>query len=79
MNECRYCKGQLVEQRISRMQEYKGQWYLIEHVPALVCQQCGEVYYSPETHDLILHLVHDPDTQPVRIEQLNVLDANRAS
>ncbi len=75
MNECLYCKGQLEERRVSSVQEYHGQWYLIEHVPALVCKQCGETFYTPEAHSLGLRLVRE-SVEPVRVESLAVLDAS---
>lgn len=75
MDECLYCKGQLEEKLVSRVQEYHGRWFLIENVPALVCRQCGEVFYTPQTHSLILRLVRDAQA-PVRIEPLLVLNAS---
>jgi len=78
MNECHFCQGELEPRPVQRLQEYDGHWYLIENVPALVCRQCGEIYYTPETHDLVLKLVSS-DTPPVRVEQLDVLDAQQQS
>jgi YgiT-type zinc finger domain-containing protein len=75
MNECLYCKGHLKEQRVSRVQQYHGHWYLIENVPALVCEQCGETFYTPQAHSLVLRLVRE-STDPVRLETLAVLDAS---
>ena len=77
MDTCLVCKGKLEERRVSRVQEYHGQWYLIENVPALVCRQCGEVYYTPDTHDLVLELVK-AGKKPIRTETLSVLDASAA-
>ena len=77
MTECLYCKGKLEEKTVSRVQEYHGQWYLIENVPALVCKQCGETYYTPNVHDLLLELVK-AGKQPLRTETLAVLDASAA-
>lgn len=74
MERCMYCGGTLVEREVSRMQEYEGHWYLIEHVPALVCEQCGEIYYTMDAHDLVYDLVSNP-TKPVRLMQVEVLDA----
>lgn len=78
MNDCHYCKGELEARRVQRVQEYDGHWYLIENVPALVCRQCGETYYTPQAHDLVLKLVSS-DTPPLRVEQLDVLDARQIS
>jgi HTH-type transcriptional regulator/antitoxin MqsA len=77
MTKCLYCKGELEEKHVSRVQEYEGRWYLIENLPALVCRQCGEVYYTPDTHDQVLDLVKT-GTRPVRTETLSVLDASAA-
>ena len=75
---CLYCSGKLEEQLVSRMQNYKGCWFLIENVPALVCEQCGEHFFTPQAHSLVLKLVR-AGTDPVRVETLNVLDASKAS
>jgi HTH-type transcriptional regulator/antitoxin MqsA len=77
MTECLYCKGELEEKRVSRVQEVEGRWYLIENLPALVCRQCGEVYYTPDAHDRVLDLVK-AGTRPIRTETLSVLDASAA-
>jgi hypothetical protein len=47
-------------------------------VPAKVCKQCGETYFTPAAHDLVLKLVSS-DTPPVRVEHLDVLDARQQS
>lgn len=73
-NKCSNCGGTLEQTEASRMQEYAGKWYLIEHLPALVCRQCGEAYYSMDTHDLVLELVNNP-TESVRVLQVEVLNA----
>lgn len=78
MDECLYCKGQLEEKLVSRMQEYRGRWFLIENLPALVCRQCGETFFTPQAHSLVLRLVQE-GAEPVRVETLDVLDASRAS
>lgn len=78
MDECLYCKGELEEKLVSRVQEYKGRWFLIENLPALVCRQCGETFFTPKAHSLVLQLVRE-GTDPVRVETLDVLDASKAS
>jgi YgiT-type zinc finger domain-containing protein len=72
--DCYWCKGDLEETLVSRVQKYHDRWYLIENVPALVCSQCGETYYTPDAHDMILSLLQEQN-DPVRVEPLNVLDA----
>lgn len=65
MNECLYCKGQLEEKLVTRVQAYNGKWYIIENLPALACVQCGETYYTPEAHDRVIDLICG-GAEPVR-------------
>jgi len=46
--DCSYCGGEVVE-RIQRV-DYRvhGQLYILEGVPAGVCQQCGEQFFTAE-------------------------------
>jgi YgiT-type zinc finger domain-containing protein len=78
MNDCLYCSGELEEKLVSRVLEYKERWYLVENVPAQVCTQCGEIFYTPQSHHLVLSLLRE-GKQPVRLETLDVLDAGIAS
>ncbi len=55
--QCMYCHGDLEAAFVTRMQEFEGQWYVIENVPALVCSQCGETFLTPDAHDLVLQLI----------------------
>ncbi len=75
MSDCLYCKGKLKPERVTRVQEYDGHWYIIENLPALVCEQCGEVYYTPDAHDRVIDLIQN-GTQPIRLESVPVLDAS---
>ncbi len=75
MNECVYCHGQLEERRVSRMQEYNGRWILIENLQALVCEDCGETYFTPEAHDQVVALITGKQP-PSRIETVEVMDAS---
>ena len=56
------------------MQEYEGHWYIIENLPALVCEQCGEIYYTPDAHDRVVELISS-GKEPIRTEAVPVLDA----
>ncbi len=71
---CRYCSGHLEAQSVTRLQKYQGRWILVENVPALVCRQCGEQYFTPDVHDRIVDLITG-DTPPARTETVAVYDA----
>ncbi len=75
--KCLSCKGTLKLQQVSRLQEYNGQWFKIENLAAMVCEQCGEVYYTPQAHDQVLAIVRS-GASPLRTETLQVFDAQES-
>ncbi|MDX2136809.1 MAG: YgiT-type zinc finger protein [Chloroflexota bacterium] len=72
--DCRYCRGELEEQLVSRIQRVGERWFVIENVPALVCKQCGETYFTPDAHDLVVRLIAG-NQPPMRVESVAVYDA----
>ena len=48
MQQCYFCKGPLRVSHVRHVHTWKGEMYIFEDVPAEVCQQCGEVFFSPE-------------------------------
>lgn len=57
MTGCPLCKGRLERSVISYTQPYEGKLYVIDNVPAEVCQQCGEIVLDPLTAKRIQELV----------------------
>ena len=43
---CEYCGGKIVEKRVHLHRKVKGQYVLIENVPAGVCTECGTRYFA---------------------------------
>lgn len=43
---CEYCNGPIVEKRVTMHRKVKGNYVLIESVPAGVCTRCGTRYYA---------------------------------
>ncbi len=43
---CEYCGGTIVEKRVTLHRKVRGQYVLLENVPAGVCTQCGTRYYA---------------------------------
>ena len=39
----------MVETEVTYTVQYQGKFYIIEHVPARVCQETGEEFFAPET------------------------------
>jgi YgiT-type zinc finger domain-containing protein len=63
--ECAICHGALEEKMVTFTAWAEGQLVVIERVPALVCEACGETYYTPEVVDRVQSLIAS-DAQPDR-------------
>ncbi|MCH8525756.1 MAG: YgiT-type zinc finger protein [Kiritimatiellae bacterium] len=50
-------KETMIETKVTYTLEINGSLYVIEHVPARVCKETGEQYFSPETVDRIQSIV----------------------
>jgi YgiT-type zinc finger domain-containing protein len=70
MNRIRFCvvisgfanrvstmNGTIVETEVTYSVEKDGQFFLIEKVPARVCQETGEQFFSPGTVDQIQRII----------------------
>jgi len=53
MKTCYFCKGRLAHKRIRHVHRWGNRIVIFDDVPAEVCQQCGEVYLSPEVLQLM--------------------------
>jgi len=42
-------KETMIETKVTYTLEHDGKFYLIENVPARVCRETGEQYFTPET------------------------------
>lgn len=62
-----------VEAKVSYTLEHGGQFYIIEHVPARVCQETGETYFSPQTVEHIQTLIKS-NKKPDRVIQSPVYE-----
>ncbi len=50
---CPFCKREAVFRELRLTEEKHGQLVVIEHVPAWVCEQCGEQYFDPGVADKV--------------------------
>ena len=48
MKRCYFCKGEVVEKKITHIHAWGNKIILFRQTPAEVCKQCGEVYIKPE-------------------------------
>lgn len=59
---CNFCKGDLQEDTTEFIGRIKDQVVIISNIPALVCTQCQEAYYTPKTSreiDKIMKQAHE--------------------
>ena len=61
---CAICGGQLRRTAITHEEKRDARIYLVENVPAKVCQACGEVWISGTTLKEIARLIQEGE--PVR-------------
>lgn len=50
---CSACGARLQHRKITYTQTIGAEVYIVEDVPAWVCDQCGEIYLDPATVDAI--------------------------
>jgi YgiT-type zinc finger domain-containing protein len=66
-------KETMIETEVTYTLELGGKFYIIEHVPARVCQETGQQFFSPETVEHIQALVKG-GKKPVRVIQTPVYE-----
>ena len=74
MRRCPRCKNDALEPRTIRYsQEYRGNFCIIENVPARVCTQCGEIILSESIAEKIQRIIWTGAT-PERTETVPVYE-----
>jgi HTH-type transcriptional regulator/antitoxin MqsA len=63
------CPGNYEERLIAHTVRYRGELVVIDHVPAEVCTECGDVLLKPETVRKIEHLLRHR-SEPVNLVPL---------
>jgi len=66
-------KETIIETDVTYTLEFIGKFYIIEHVPARVCQETGEQFFSPETVEHIQDLIKG-GKKPVRVIETPVFE-----
>ncbi len=75
---CSICKGDAVEKLVTYSQFVDGQFVIVENVPALVCEQCGERLYAPEVVEQLQERIWSKKN-PVRVARVPVYDLAAAA
>jgi len=66
-------KETMIETKVTYVLEYAGKLYVVEHVPARVCQEMGEQFFSPETVEHIQSVIKG-GKNPIRVMETPVFD-----
>lgn len=64
MNPCPICKNPMRPGRVRYVHEQNGHTTIIENLPALVCEKCGEQTYTPEALKVVITMIkrgHPPN------------------
>jgi YgiT-type zinc finger domain-containing protein len=62
----------MVERKVSYTIEIKGK-FIIENVPARVCLETGERFFSPETVEQLQKMISE-DRKPIRVIETPVFE-----
>lgn len=63
----------MVEQKVTYTLEIKGKFIIIENVPARVCSETGERFFSPETVEQLQKMIWE-DRKPTRVIETPVFE-----
>ncbi len=66
-------KETMIDTTVTYTLGHNGQFYIIEHVPARVCRETGEPFFSPETVEHIQQTIHGK-SHPVRTMEAPVFE-----
>jgi len=66
-------KESMTETEVTYTLELGGKFYIIEHVPARVCQETGEQFFSPKTVERLQALIKG-GKKPVRVIEIPVFE-----
>ena len=66
-------KETMADARVTYTLAHGGKFYIIEHVPARVCRETGEQFFSPETVEHIQALIKG-ERKPDRVVETPVYE-----
>lgn len=66
-------KETMIETKVTYTLTHGGKFYIIEHVPARVCRETGEQFFSPDTVEHIQALIKG-GKKPARVIEAPVYE-----
>jgi YgiT-type zinc finger domain-containing protein len=71
--KCVFCGGKVEKKLVTFSYDEDDKHLLVEHVPAEICENCGEKTYAPEVADELLRFAKY-ESKPVKILEVPVFD-----
>ena len=73
MKQCVFCHGKHINEKLVDFDFWwGGRLVLMKSVPALVCEDCGEKYFTPEVSDKMKKLAKKAAQDESAYEKINV-------
>lgn len=69
--KCPICGGKFKKETITQNEHWEGQLYVFYNVPALVCENCGDVSFEGEIIEKMEEIIKSNEP-PERVEQARV-------
>ena len=66
-------KETFVEQTVTYTLEIDGKFYIIEHVPARVCLETGEQFFTPDTVEKLQKIIWE-QKKPIKVIETPVYE-----
>jgi YgiT-type zinc finger domain-containing protein len=63
----------MIEQRVTYTLEHDGRFIIVENVPARVCVETGEQFFSPETVERLQRMIWE-DEEPKKVIETPVYE-----
>jgi len=70
-DRCTFCKGKLTRGTTEFIARSAGEVVVIRDVPAWICEQCGEAYYTPEISRKIDAVMRDVSRKKLAVRPVH--------
>ena len=70
MEPCSLCGGEMEEKEVEVIKKAGEKVVVVKDVPAWVCKQCGERYYSIDTVEGIKAIVKEVGEEKVKMQKI---------
>lgn len=71
--KCPFCDGTMESRNVTFSDEGDDGYFLVENVPAEVCNKCGGKTFSPQVTDDLLK-ISKPGSKPVKTVSVPIFD-----